>query len=103
MSKVLPVFQEASFEFGDLKVPPHVEAYPIVPNYIGLYSVFGAVDGVRPYPLAVDVRSEKLARKLADARARQQEATIYLYGYSDDVIIYHPAGDTERTYIGRSE
>lgn len=98
---ILPTFLSSSFEF-DSEAPRHIEAYPTVPCYVGGYALFGATAGNKPYPLALDVPSEKMARQLADARARQQEADRELYGYSDDVYILHPHQAMERTYFGRS-
>lgn len=97
---ILPVFNEYSFSF-ESDTPEHIEDYPGVPNYVGMYAVFGVVDGVRSYPLAVDVPSEQLAEALAKARAARQESDIELYGYSDDVYIYFPDGSNRRVYYGR--
>lgn len=101
MSEVFPTFLERSFLFeGD--IPPHIDSYPDTPNFVGLYSVFGAVDGVKPYPLAVDIETPDLAELIARARADKQESDIESYGYSDDVYINSPEGSNRRIYYGRS-
>lgn len=101
MGDILPTFREASFHFED-GIPDHVEDTPTVPQLVGMYGLFGATESNKPYPLAYDIPDEQAARLLADARARQQEATIETYGYSDDVYIDFPDGTKERTYYGRS-
>ncbi len=101
MSDILPVFQAYSFLFeGDS--PPHIEAHPTIPRYVGMYTLFGTIDGVRPYTLAVDVEHLFLAEQLAEARKAHQEDTIKLYKYSDDIYVGHPDGFNQRTYFGHS-
>src|SRR5579884_4287331 len=96
---IIPTFLEKSFLFeGD--TPRHIEEWPKVPAYAGAFAVFGATSGNKPYPLALDIPDEPEARLLADARARQQEASIEIYGYTDDVYILHPSQQMERTYYG---
>lgn len=101
MVNILPIFEEHSFLFTDT-VPPHIDDYPKTPNYVGLYAVFGAIDGKRPYPLAVDVESPELAEVIAQARADKQERGIELHQYSDDVYINSPDGSNRRIYYGRT-
>jgi hypothetical protein len=101
MTDILPVFQEISFEFID-GVPPHIEAYPSIPSYIGMYSVIGMIDGTKSYSLALDIEDEDTAELLARAREIKQEETIMRYGYSDDVLIVRPDGSLQRTYYGRT-
>lgn len=101
MTDILPVFQEYSFLFRD-GIPPHIEDYPDTPNYPDLFSVFGTIDGNRPYPLAVDVEHLALAVLIAKAREDRQEESISEYGYTDDVYIAHPDGHEQRMYFGRT-
>lgn len=101
MPEIIPTFQKVSFLF-ERTIPRHIEAYPSTPNFVGMYALFGAVDGVRPYPLAVDIEELALAEQLATARKLQQETDIDRYGYSDDVYINFPDGTNLRTYYGRS-
>lgn len=96
----LPIFLERNFLFIDT-VPKHIEGYPVVPTYVGFYALFGATEGNKPYTLAVDVPDEEMARTLAEARAKHQDGSIGLYGYSDDVYILLPNGENYRTYDGR--
>jgi hypothetical protein len=102
MTGELPTFEIASFDFADNAVPEHIEAYPAVPRYIGLFGVFGAIDGVKPYPLAVDVPSEDMAHLISNARISKQESDIQLYGYTDDVYILSPDGKHIRVYYGET-
>lgn len=100
MSGVLPVFRETSFIF-EVSAPDHIEQTPSTPNYIGMFSLFCVTEANKPYPLAVDIEDEETARLLAGARARQQEATIETYGYSDD--IYRFPRRYKRTNLLRAE
>lgn len=97
---VLPTFLTGSFSFEG-EPPRHIDEFPRVPRYAGCYALFGVVLGNKPYSLAVDVPDEEMARLLADARARKQEETISLYGYTDDVYLLFPNNKNERTYCGR--
>lgn len=97
---ILPIFHSSSFEF-DGEIPEHIEDVPNIPNYIGLWAVFGFNTG-KTYPLAHDISTEDLARTIAEARARQQELTIEDYGYSDSVYILDPDGRAEDVYCGRT-
>jgi hypothetical protein len=101
MSKEIPTFRTPSFLFED-KVPEHIEQVPKVPNYAGCFAVFGAIVGMRPYPLALDVPTEVMARDLAHARMMQQEESVDVFGYTDDIYIQFPDGKKERTYYGRT-
>lgn len=101
MADILPVFQEISFEFVE-GVPDHIEAYPSVPNYVGMYSLIGMIDGVKSYPLALDIIDEETAALLAHAREIKQEESIERYGYTDDLYIVRPDGSLQRTYYGRT-
>ncbi len=101
MTEVLPTFLQDSFLFADVEVPDHVDETPEMPNYVGFFAVFGSTEGNKPYTLAVDVATQDTALLLAEARKRQQESDITIYGYSDDVYIVYPDGSIERTYFGR--
>lgn len=103
MSLEIPTFQVVSFDFEGHDVPEHVEAYPSIPCYVGQFSVFGAIDGTKHYPLAINVQELSVAELLCAARARKQESTFDHYGYTDDVYIHFPDGRTKRYYYGRSE
>lgn len=96
-----PTFQEVSFMFIS-EVPDHIEGSPSLPNYVGMYALFGCIGGIRPYPLAVDVADMALAKLLAEARVDLQESNIGTYGYTDDVYINCPDGSNVRIYYGRT-
>lgn len=116
MAEIVPTFLESSFDFGEdseiirfLKkvlhrkineIPEHLEDFPEVPSYVGAFAIFGANTTDESYTLALDVPSELMARQLAEARKKQQEASIDLYGYTDDVYVLFPDGHKERTYYG---
>ncbi|MDO8335909.1 MAG: hypothetical protein Q7T74_03980 [Candidatus Saccharibacteria bacterium] len=97
---ILPTFQSSSFEFEG-EIPEHIENVPNIPNYIGLWAVFG-FNTSKTYPLAHDIVTEDLAMTIAEARERQQELSIETYGYSDSVYILHPDGSTEYVYCGHT-
>lgn len=101
MSIIVPTFQESSFLFSG-EVPLHIEGYPQIPNYVGMYAIFGVVDGSRTYPLAVDLITCELAELVSRARGAKQESDIGLYRYTDDVYIHAPDGSDRRIYCGRS-
>lgn len=103
MDRIKPVFAKSSFLFNG-EVPEHIESYTKVPNYIGMYAVFGLINGgERTYSLASDIDSYETAKLLADARVNQQESDIAVYGYTDDVYISEPNGNIIKVYSGRWE
>jgi hypothetical protein len=103
MNRIKPVFIESSFSFTK-EAPEHIEAYTRVPNYIGMYAVFGSINGgERTYLLASDIDSYETAKFIADARVKQQEGDISIYGYTDDVYISEPDGNLVKVYSGRKE
>ena len=103
MDKIEPTFTESSFLFTG-EAPKHIEAFAKVPNYIGMYAVFGSINGgQRTYLLASDISSYESARLLADARVKKQENDMSLYGYTDDVYISEPDGNLVKVYSGRKE
>src|SRR3989344_2145689 len=100
MSNVVPTFLESGFLFEG-KPPHHIDEFPSVPSYVGYFALFAETDEGKPYSLAVDIPDIETARELAEARKLRQESDIDTYGYTDDVHIYFPNGETERFYQGR--
>lgn len=101
MTHLVPTFLEGYFDFGDKETPEHVDGFPDVAGYIGVWAIFSSPGGDKSIQLASDIPTEEMARDLALAHAAYQERTLGIYKYSNDVYILHPDGNMERTYFGR--
>jgi hypothetical protein len=102
--EVQPTFQQAYFMFEnpDL-IPPHYDEAPLVPNFVGLWTIFGWSGGNKiTTTFATDVNSQDQAAFLARAKKDYLEATIEMYRYTPDIYILSPTGEHARLYMGRN-
>lgn len=99
---IIPTFTESFFKFDDASlVPQHHDADPVAPNYPDLWSIYMST-GQRALTAAVDVIDAEQAELLAMAKRDYLEHTIQAYGYTTDVFILDPHGNSTRFYMGRS-
>lgn len=96
-----PVFVEQLFSFDDMvQVPDHYEEWPNVPNYLGMWAIFGWSGGPNTINYAVDVISEDQAMLLANAKRKYFAETHDMFGFSPDVYILDPDGNHKRYSFG---
>lgn len=99
-----PTFKLEQFHFEDpLLVPDHYDEWPSVPNFVGLWSLYGWSSSRHTPAFAVDVISAEQAELLAMAKRERMESELAVYGYSLDIYILDPSGNSRRFYTGRSQ
>ncbi len=96
----IPKFWSNSFDFGSDPIPSHREEDPLIPDYADLWTV--SVTSGKWVPVACDIPNAALAKVIAAAAARRQEATKNIYGYTDSVVITNPDNIFVVTHRGES-
>lgn len=79
----------------------HVDAYPFI-RTPGAIDLLGQTRSGERYLFATNVQDVAQAALLAQARARLLEATMPLYGETDDVLVRFPDDTVEYRYIGKT-